>query len=93
MSEKPIEKMAFSTFLDEMGKMNNADFLRIKGIINVLNEQRPAIVHGVQNRFHPVQWLDAWPDDKDQRTKLVVITRNIPRERAETLFNKLLENA
>ena len=64
------------------------NMLRIKGIINVEGEIRPAIINGVQHIFHPVQWLDAWPN-KDRRTKLVFITRNVRKEEIEDLFNAL----
>ena len=62
-----------------------SDLLRVKGIINISGKKFPAVIHGVQHIFHPVQWLDAWPN-KDRRTKLVFITRNVKKEEIEDLF-------
>ena len=60
----------------------------MKGIINIEGEERPAVIHGVQHIFHPVQWLENWPDN-DKRTKLVFITRNIKKEQIEEFFHSL----
>ena len=65
------------------------DMLRMKGIVNVEDRDAPAVIHGVQHIFHPVQWLDKWPDD-DRRTRLVFITKNIPKENIEGLFDALM---
>ena len=52
-------------------------------------EDRPAVIHGVQHIFHPVHWLEKWPDN-DKQTKLVFITRNVKKEQIECLFNALI---
>ena len=57
----------------------------MKGIVNIAGEERPAVIHGVQHIFHPVQWLETWPDN-DRRTKLVFITQNIKKEQIEDFF-------
>lgn len=87
-SSKPIKKEDFSTFLQLLNDQLGPDMLRVKGIINVEGEPRPAVVHGVQHIFHKVRWLDQWPDD-DTRTRLVFITRNIKKEQVEELFESL----
>ena len=61
------------------------DLLRVKGIINIEDRDTPAVIHGVQHIFHPVLWLDRWPDG-DRLTKLVFITRNINKEGLEKFF-------
>jgi len=88
-SDKPVNMMAFSFFLDLLAAQVGPDLLRVKGIINIAGENRPAIIHGVQHIFHPVQWLDTWPDD-DKRTRLVFITRNIQKEQVEGFFHALM---
>ena len=68
------------------------DLLRVKVIVKLAEEpDRPAVVHGVQHIFHPPVWLDAWPDE-DRRTKLVFITRDIPRAWIDRLLDALSEN-
>ncbi len=88
-SDKPVNMMAFSFFLDLLAAQVGADLLRVKGIINIAGENRPAVVHGVQHIFHPVQWLDTWPDE-DTRTRLVFITRNIQKAHVEGFFHALM---
>ena len=36
-------------------------------------------MHGVQHLFHPPVLLPRWPD-ADRRTRIVFITRDLPRE-------------
>ena len=89
MSENPVNMIAFSFFRDMITAALGANLLRMKGIINIAGEERPAVIHGVQHIFHPVQWLETWPDN-DRRTKLVFITQNIEKEQIEDFFRPLL---
>jgi G3E family GTPase len=52
--------------------------LRVKGVLNVLGEEGPVVVHGVQHIFHPPVTLPLWPD-ADRRSRLVLIARNLSR--------------
>ena len=89
MSENPVNMIAFSFFRDMITAALGANLLRMKGIINIAGEERPAVIHGVQHIFHPVQWLETWPDN-DRRTKLVFITQNIKKEQIEDFFRTLM---
>ena len=89
MSENPVNMIAFSFFRDMITAALGANLLRMKGIINIAGEERPAVIHGVQHIFHPVQWLETWPDN-DRRTKLVFITQNIKKEQIEDFFRLLM---
>ena len=89
MSENPVNMIAFSFFRDMITAALGANLLRMKGIVNIAGEERPAVIHGVQHFFHPVQWLETWPDN-DRRTKLVFITQNIKKEQIEDFFRPLM---
>jgi G3E family GTPase len=89
VSKKPVNMMAFGLFRDLLTAKMGSDLLRVKGIINIKDRDFPAVIHGVQHVFHPVQWLDEWPD-RERETKLVFITRNIKKEEIEGLFNALM---
>ena len=89
-SDKPINMMAFGLFKDLLMAQMGPDLLRLKGIINIEGKDQPAVIHGVQHIFHPVHWLERWPDS-DKQTKLVFITRNVKKEQIEGLFNALTE--
>lgn len=84
--EEPVSTMAFTTALELLLANQGPDLLRIKGIINLAEKpERPVIIHGVQHVFHEPVWLDEWPSD-DRRTRIVFITRNIPKDTIETFF-------
>ncbi len=84
--ERPIGRMAFQAALDMLIASQGADLLRVKGIVNVREHpERPAVIHGVQHVFHDPVLLAAWPSE-DRRTRIVFITRGIPRDSIETLF-------
>ncbi|MEM9173287.1 MAG: GTP-binding protein [Pseudomonadota bacterium] len=74
--DEPIRGEVLDTWLDMLLKYRGADFLRIKGIINIADIDRPMVIHGVQHIFHPPVVMDAWPSD-DRRSRIVFITRNI----------------
>jgi G3E family GTPase len=83
--EQPFPWDTFSAALDLVSRLRGPDLLRVKGLVNVAGEKGPVVVQGVQHVFHPTVTLDAWPSD-DRRTRLVFITRDIPRETIEQLF-------
>ena len=51
MSENPVNMIAFSFFRDMITAALGANLLRMKGIINIAGEERPAVIHGVQHIF------------------------------------------
>jgi G3E family GTPase len=59
--------------------------LRIKGLINVVGESAPRVVHCVQHVRYPEAALPAWPD-ADHDSRLVFIVRNFEREYVEKAF-------
>lgn len=87
--DAPVSGAAFGYFLESLIAGKGADLLRVKGIVNVAERpETPAVIHGVQHLFHPVQWLDAWPDE-DRRTRIVFITRDIPKAAIERFLDAL----
>ncbi len=72
----PINKKTFNFFIETLEQEMGPYLLRVKGILNILGENRPAVIHGAQNILHPIEWLDAWPD-KDKTTRIVFITSHI----------------
>lgn len=87
--DKPLPAIALTLFLEIIAEHFCADLLRLKAIVNIAESpNRPAVIHGVQHVFHPPAWLDRWPS-ADRRSRLVVITRGIPRAVFETLLEAL----
>ncbi|MFN4089881.1 MAG: CobW family GTP-binding protein [Alphaproteobacteria bacterium] len=85
--EEPVGGLALSLALEIIAAERGADLLRVKGILN-LREQpdRPLIIHGVQHIFHKPVALPEWPSD-DRRTRIVFITRGIPRAWVESILD------
>lgn len=87
--DEPVSGLAFSLFLELLVANRGADLLRVKGIVAVAERpDTPAVIHGVQHLFHPVTWLEAWPDG-DRRSRLVFITRDVPQAWVEKLLDAL----
>ncbi len=83
---EPIQAVALTLFLEALAEHCGRDILRLKGIVNILESpDRPAVIHGVQHVFHAPAWLDRWPSD-DRSSRIVFITRRVPRRWAELLL-------
>jgi G3E family GTPase len=89
--EKPMSWTALSGWLDALTSMRGADLLRIKAIVAIDERPgQPVVLHGVQHMFHPPVLLPEWPSD-DHRTRIVFITRDLPRETIEQSFAAFAE--
>ena len=78
--ERPISWTALSAWLDGLATMRGDDLLRLKAIVAVSDRpDQPVVLHGVQHLFHPPVLLPEWPSE-DRRTRMVFITRDLPRE-------------
>ena len=87
--EQPIRAVVLTLFLEALAEHCGADLLRLKGIVNVAEcPEKPAVLHGVQHIFHAPAWLERWPSE-DRRSRLVFITRRIPRRWVEALLDAL----
>jgi G3E family GTPase len=81
--ERPISWAALSTWLDALATMRGDDLLRLKAIVALSDRpDQPVVLHGVQHLFHPPVVLPQWPSD-DRRTRIVFITRDLPKEAIE----------
>ncbi len=89
--DKPIDWTAFGIWLSMLLHDRGEDVLRVKGLLNVVGVAAPVVIHGVQHLVHPPVHLDAWPD-ADRRSRIVFITRGLPRQTVEqslAAFNRL----
>ena len=91
VTKQQVSMTTFNFFLELLTSQMGQDLLRIKGILNIRGESAPAIIHGVQHIFHPVEWLEKWPD-QDHSTRLVFITRDIKKSYIEDFFKIIGEN-
>jgi G3E family GTPase len=86
--DRPIEPMALEMFVDLLRSAHGEKLLRMKAIVSMTdNPDRPLILHGVQTVFHAPQRMAAWPDPSDRRTRMVLITKDLPEAFVRDLFD------
>lgn len=86
--DRPVDPMALDMFIDLLRSAHGEKLLRMKGIVLMSNNpERPLVLQGVQNVFHPPERLAAWPDAAERRTRLVLITRDLPEAFVRDLFD------
>ena len=87
----PIPSSAADFFWDMLTSQRGSDLLRVKAILNIAETpDTPMMLHAVQHVVHAPAYLEAWPSD-DRDSRMVFITRNVPREAIEQLLNALLD--
>ena len=77
--DQPLHWNGFATHLDMLTATRGESLLRIKGILNLVGQDRPLVVHGVQHVFHEPILLAQWPAGDDRRSRLVFIVRDMTR--------------
>ena len=89
--ERPISWSALSGWLDALASMRGDDLLRLKAIVAIADKpDQPVALHGVQHLFHPPVLLPRWPSE-DRRTRIVFITRDLPRQAIEESLTAFAE--
>ncbi|ABC22411.1 CobW family GTP-binding protein [Rhodospirillum rubrum] len=88
--DEPLDWELFVSALEMLISSKGEDLLRIKGILDVIGQDRPIAVHGVQHVFHPPVPLPAWPAGEPKTSKLVFITRDLDRATVEGLLRAAL---
>lgn len=83
-----IDPMALDMFVDLLRSAHGERLLRMKAVVGLSdNPDRPIVLHGVQAVFHPPVRLKAWPDPADRRTRMVLITKDLPEAYVRDLFD------
>ena len=78
LRDRPVPAVALTLFLQALAEHCGARLLRLKGLVDLAETPgRPAVVHGVQHVFAPVDWLETWPS-ADRRSRIVLIGEGIP---------------
>jgi len=80
--DTPLDWDRFNSWVEMLTTVYGASILRIKGILNLEQIDKPLVIHGVQHVFHPPVKLEAWPDE-DRRSRIVFITRGLEQEMFE----------
>jgi G3E family GTPase len=90
-TDTAVPGATFEMFIDLVRSLHGPKLLRLKGIVKIAEEpDRPLVIHGVQHVMHPPVRLERWPD-ADERTRIVIITRDLAPEAVTRLFDAFLE--
>ena len=84
-ADGPIDFMAFQEWLETLLATQGANVLRVKGLLDVKDVDRPVAIHGVQHVFHPPATLPSW-DGIEKRSRLVFITRGLSEQAVRDTF-------
>jgi G3E family GTPase len=89
-AEAAIPAAMLDMFLELIRSLHGPNLLRLKAIVKLAETPAtPVVIHGVQHILHPVVRLPAWPDG-DQRTRIVLITRDLDPSAVQKLFEAFL---
>jgi len=89
---KPLDGREMSNAMQLLAQLYGEKLLRVKGILNVQDQKKPFVVHGVQHIFYPPDTLERWPGD-DRRSRLVFITKDLPEESVRKHFRPFIGEA
>ncbi|MBC7908179.1 MAG: GTP-binding protein [Rhodospirillaceae bacterium] len=87
--DEPVSWPGLSFALELLISQRGENLLRVKGIVNAKESEKPLAIHGVQHVFHPPVPLPGWPDD-DHRTRIVFIVRDLERHVIEQMLSGVL---
>jgi len=75
--EEPLHWDGAAGWLEMLAMTRGSSVLRVKGILDLVGETQPVVVHGVQGVFHPPRRLPDWPAEEPRRSRLVFILRDL----------------
>ena len=91
-TDQTVDAATLTTFIDLLRSAHGPNLLRVKGIVAIAEHpDKPVVIHGVQQVFHPPATLSAWPDES-RGTRLVMITKDLSETFVRKLFDALVGN-
>ena len=76
---KPLDWPALAKWLELLIALHGEQLLRLKGILSLQGHDRPVAIHAVRHLLHPPVKLGAWPAGDPRTSRMVFITRDLPR--------------
>jgi G3E family GTPase len=77
--EDPLDWPALAMWLEMLVASRGENLLRVKGILNLKDQDRPVAIHAVRHLMHRPMKLAAWQDGDPRTSRMVFITRDLPR--------------
>lgn len=79
----PLDWGALAMWLEMLIASHGEHLLRVKAILSLKGHDRPVAIHAVRHLMHPPVKLSAWPADDPRTSRMVFITRDLPRAAIE----------
>ena len=86
--DEPLEWDRFNGWLMAVRASWGDRLLRVKGVLDIVGEDQPLVIHRVHRTFHPPTLLARWPD-AERRSQLVFITRDLDRATVEASWAEM----
>jgi G3E family GTPase len=86
--DRPLHWDHVANWLDALVLGHGSDLLRVKGILDIIDRDRPIVVQAVQSLFHPPVELGAWPDGQRQ-SRVVFITRGLSQSYVQEVLSTI----
>ena len=77
--DDPLDWQGLAMWLGMLVASHGERLLRLKGILNLKGHDRPVAIHAVRHLMHPPLQLSAWPPGDARSSRMVFITRHLPR--------------
>jgi len=87
--DAPVSGTKLWEGLEALIERNGDKLLRVKGLVNVIGQKQPKVIHIVQHVLYPVLTLPAWPSE-DRRTRIVFIVRELERAEVEAVLTSAM---
>jgi G3E family GTPase len=81
--QDPVDWQGLAMWLEMLVATRGESLLRVKGILHLKGQDRPVAIHAVRHLMHPPVKLAAWPDGDPRTSRIVFITRDLPRAAIE----------
>jgi G3E family GTPase len=91
--ERPIEWPAFVDWLELLLASRGDAILRVKGLLEITDDDRPVVVQGVQQILYPIERLPRWPDESARPGWIVFIARDLTQRAIENSLRSVHEHS
>lgn len=78
--ERPLHWQGIGMALEMLIGTRGESLLRVKGILNLVGQDRPVAINGVQHMFHEPTLLPGWPEGDPRTSRIVFITQGLSRD-------------
>ncbi|SDA51226.1 GTPase, G3E family [Pseudomonas sp. NFACC15-1] len=88
-ADEPIKWAVAISFLRWLARTYSHKLLRMKGILNIMESDKPIIVQGVEHYLFPETSLEAWPGNL-RSTQLIIIGDGLPERDVREKFSAMV---